>query len=142
MADGLVAVDADRNVLAFNREAQQLTGLTHKKALGRPVEEVVRITNAKAELIRLPVYQLEAGSTSGAFIERRGQEAIPVAVTSAVLRGDAGEVAGGVAVLRDMTPRARDRTLEVGVPVEHLARTAYTFDADQGLRRDPRRAKT
>ena len=32
MADGLVAVDAERNVLAFNREAQQLTGLIARRS--------------------------------------------------------------------------------------------------------------
>ena len=109
MADGLVAVDADRNVLAFNREAQDLTGLSPDEALGRPVNDVVCVTNAKGDPIDLPIYALGAGATSGVFLQRDGQEPIPVAVTSALLPDDAGDIAGAVAVIRDMT---REREIE------------------------------
>ena len=109
MADGLVAVDADRNVLAFNREAQELTGLSPDEALGHPVNEVVCVTNAKGDPIDLPIYALGAGATSGAFLQREGRDPIPVAVTSALLPDDAGDIAGAVAVIRDMT---REREIE------------------------------
>jgi two-component system, OmpR family, sensor histidine kinase VicK len=109
MADGLVAVDADRNVLAFNREAQELTGLSPDEALGHAVSEVVCVTNAKGDPIDLPIYALGAGATSGVFLQREGHDPIPVAVTSALLPDDAGDIAGAVAVIRDMT---REREIE------------------------------
>lgn len=109
MADGLVAVDAKRNVLAFNRQAQRLTGRTPGQAIGRPIEEVLSVKNAKGEAMHLPVYDLGAGATAGAFIDRPGEEATPVAVTSAVLRDEGGQAVGAVAVIRDMT---REREIE------------------------------
>jgi PAS domain S-box-containing protein len=109
MADGLVAVDANRNVLAFNRQAQRLTGHTPHSAQGLPIDRILAVRNAKGEPLRLPVYDLGAGSTSGVFIYKDDQEPIPVAVTSAVLRDDSDEVAGAVAVIRDMT---REREIE------------------------------
>jgi PAS domain S-box-containing protein len=108
MADGLIAVDARKNVLAFNREAEQLVGVDSTAAMGKPVEEVVHARDSQGQEVRLPIYDLAEGSVAGAFVERDGTT-IPVAVTCAVLRGDDGELTGGVAVLRDMS---REREIE------------------------------
>ncbi|MGI8408067.1 MAG: ATP-binding protein, partial [Actinomycetota bacterium] len=109
MADGLVAVDADKCVLAFNREAENLTGLSSSEALGRPVEEVLRFRDAQGEERDLPIHHLDQGSSGGVFLVKRGDDPIPVAVTSAVLRGEDESVSGAVAVIRDMT---REREVE------------------------------
>ncbi|MDQ4026181.1 MAG: cell wall metabolism sensor histidine kinase WalK, partial [Actinomycetota bacterium] len=109
MADGLVAVDQDLRVLAFNREAETLTGIPADDAIGQPVESVLRARNAQGEPVRLPIFDLAAGSVGAVMLKRSGADPVPVAVTSAVLRTDEGEVAGGVAVLRDMT---REREVE------------------------------
>jgi PAS domain S-box-containing protein len=108
MADGLIAVDAEKKVLAFNREAEQLTGLQADDVIGKPIEEVVKARDAQGQDVRLPIYDLAEGSMGGAFIEANGT-AVPVAVTCAVLRSDDGELAGGVAVVRNMT---REREIE------------------------------
>ena len=109
MADGLVAVDANRNVLAFNREAQHLTGLSPEEALGRPVQDVLSVRNGKGDPIELPIYNLGVGSTGGVFIRRSADDMVPVAVTSAALSDGSDQVAGAVAVIRDMT---REREIE------------------------------
>lgn len=109
MADGLVAVDADRLVLAFNREAENLTGLKAEQAIGQPVEKVLEARGPQGDAVRLPIADLAEGAVGGVTLKRRGGDPVPVAVTSAVLRGDDGHVAGGVAVVRDMT---REREVE------------------------------
>ena len=110
MADGLVAVGADRNVLAFNREAENLTGMSAADAIGRPIDEVLRIRDPQGEPRDLPIHYLDAGSSAGVFLEKSGEEdPIPVAVTSAVLRSEDEKVSGAVAVIRDMT---REREVE------------------------------
>jgi PAS domain S-box-containing protein len=109
MADGLVAVDANRRILAFNRQAQRLTGRTDRKAQGAPIDRILAVRNAKGEPLRLPIHDLGAGSTTGVFIDRGDDDQVPVAITSAVLRDDSNEVAGAVAVIRDMT---REREIE------------------------------
>ncbi len=103
MADGLVAVDSERKILAFNRRAEQLTGIDASSAVGRPVDEVVQVRDARGEAVSLPIHQLAEGSVAGVFLTAKGLRSVPVVVTSAVLVGDDGEPAGGVALLRDVS---------------------------------------
>jgi two-component system, OmpR family, sensor histidine kinase VicK len=109
MADGLVATDANHKVLAFNREAELLTGLKPKHAIGKPVDEVLRACDANGQRVPLPIFELAGGSVDNIFLEKRNGQRTPVAVVSAVLTAEEGDVAGGVAVLRDMS---REREVE------------------------------
>lgn len=109
MADGLVAVNADGTILAFNREAEQLTGMAADDARGRPVQEVLDARDPHGNAVSLPIFELVEGSVGGVFLHREDGDPVPVAVTSAALRDEEGEIAGGVAVVRDMT---REREVE------------------------------
>ncbi|HWC15096.1 MAG TPA: ATP-binding protein [Actinomycetota bacterium] len=109
MADGLVAVGADGRVLAFNREAEQLTGLASEAALGASIEQVLDARDAQGEKVNLPIFDLAEGSVAGIFIKNTSGDNVPVSLVSAALRDEEGETAGGVAVLRDMT---REREVE------------------------------
>ncbi len=102
MTDALVAVDLDGRVTDFNRAAAELTGVDAVRALGAPVEEVVRLRDEDG----LPAGRrlFRAGSRDQAML---GQVAgpvgdVPVAVSSGALRGPGGEPAGTVLVFRDM----------------------------------------
>lgn len=109
MADGLVAVDSEGKILAFNREAENLTGIKAKSAMGRSIEKILETKDSQGEPARLPIHDLTEGSVAGVFLSRRVGESVPIAVTSAVLRDDEGQLAGAVAVVRDMT---REREIE------------------------------
>ncbi len=109
MADGLVATDADHNVLAFNREAELLTGLKARHAMGKPIEKVLRANDANGERVPLPIFELAPGSVDNIFLEKKNGQRTPVTVVSAVLFAEEGDVAGGVAVLRDVS---REREVE------------------------------
>jgi PAS domain S-box-containing protein len=109
MADGLVAVDADRNILAFNREAEHLTGVKAEEALGKPVEDLLVAVDSQGARLRLPIFDLAEGSVGGIALRRKRGERVPVAVTSATLKDEDGAVFGAVAVVRDMT---REREIE------------------------------
>ena len=103
MADGLVAVDSDRKVLAFNMEAELLTGMKADEAIGRAVEEILVVHDGRGERASLPIYSLREGAVANVYVERKYGTPVPVAVTSAVLRDEEGNVAGAVAVMRDMS---------------------------------------
>ena len=109
MADGLIATDADRTIVAFNREAEVITGLKARRAIGKNVTEVLEVRDVQNENVHLPIFDLAAGSVDNIYIRRKNGDMIPVAFVSAVLKGEEGEVAGGVGVLRDMS---REREIE------------------------------
>jgi two-component system sensor histidine kinase VicK len=109
MADGLVAVDASRKILAFNREAENLTGVAAGQAMGRSVDDVLRMKDAQGQTVQLPIQDLAAGTVDGIFLEPEGERPIPVTVVSAPLTDEQGGAVGGVLVMRDMT---REREVE------------------------------
>jgi PAS domain S-box-containing protein len=103
MADGLVAVDAEKRILAFNMEAELLTGLKADEVIGRPIKEILVVHDARGEGASLPVYELREGASANVYVERKYGTPVPVAVTSAVLRDEHDRIAGAVAVMRDMS---------------------------------------
>lgn len=109
MADGLIAVGPDGKVFAFNREAEQLTGIPSRDALGEPVQNILDTRDSQGSKVSLPIFELAEGSLTGIFIHGEDQEPTPISVVSASLRNEEGETEGGVAVLRDMT---REREVE------------------------------
>ncbi|MDQ4096208.1 MAG: cell wall metabolism sensor histidine kinase WalK [Actinomycetota bacterium] len=109
MADGLIAVGPDHKILAFNPQAEALTGVAAETAVGKPISEVVDARDTHGRSFHLPIFDLAEGSVDGVYLERVNGDRVPVAVDSAILRGPEGEPAGGVAVVRDMT---REREVE------------------------------
>ncbi|MDQ3962734.1 MAG: cell wall metabolism sensor histidine kinase WalK [Actinomycetota bacterium] len=109
MADGLVAVNADRTVMLFNREAENLLGVSVEEAEDLPVEDVLQARDQQGEPINLPIFDLGEGSTSGIFLVAANGDPVPVTIVSAALRNEEGDTVGGVAVVRDMT---REREVE------------------------------
>lgn len=109
MADGLVAVDAEGRILAFNAEAEVMTGMDASDALGKPAADVIVVVDAQGERVALPLAEVAEGTTGGVFLERASRDPVPIAVTSTVLRDEEGQASGAVAVLRDMT---REREIE------------------------------
>ena len=109
MADGLIAVDAHKNVLAFNRQAENMTGRVADEVLGLPVTEVLTAKDAQGNPADLPVFDLEAGAVDGVFVENARGKPVPVTMVSAPLTAEDGSAIGGVLVMRDMT---REREVE------------------------------
>ena len=93
VADGIVAVDRDGNVVLWNRAAEQITGVPAAEAVGRPPEQALGRTLSGHGLVS---------------VSRAGGE-IWLSVTEAVMRDPAGAVAGRIYAFRDISA---DRLLE------------------------------
>jgi signal transduction histidine kinase len=87
IADGIVALDRDGNVVLWNRAAEQVTGVPATEALGRSPQQVLGRTLTGAPLVP---------------IARSGGE-IWLSVTEAVMRDPAGQVAGRIHAFRDIS---------------------------------------
>ena len=103
MGEALVAVDAAGVVTDFNPAAELLTGVAARKAIGRPVDQVVRATTEDGTDLssRLAQPAEEGWVASATVLHTTGLE-VPVAVSAGSLRSPQDEVTGGVFLLRDV----------------------------------------
>ena len=100
VADGIVAVDRDGNVVLWNAAAEEITGVPASEALGRPPTDVLQRS-------------LDPDETSqegrGLIQIRRGSEEIWLSVSEAIMRDPAGAIAGRIYAFRDVSS---DRLVE------------------------------
>ena len=104
IADGVFTVDRDWNITTFNRAAEEITGFSREEAIGQKCFDIFQtnICQADCSLKRT----MENGGRSVDrrvdILDRQG-EVIPVSISTAVLRDEAGNVVGGVETFRDLS---------------------------------------
>lgn len=105
MAEGVLAIDHDQNILSLNRAASRMLSLDATGAIGRSIYETVR----NAELHQVVEKTLETGAAvTGEMILSNGQNGDgpsehTIQLQSALLRDDEGGRIGLVMVLHDVT---------------------------------------
>ncbi|MFH1569933.1 MAG: ATP-binding protein [Gemmatimonadota bacterium] len=113
IGDGVIATDAEGRTMLVNQAAEELTGWSHREAVGRPLAEVFRIVNERthepcedpvAKVIRSGVVIGVANHT--VLITREGVER-SIADSGAPIRDREDRIIGVVLVFRDVTARRR-----------------------------------
>ena len=110
MGDALIAVDGRGRVTDFNNAAEELTGISADRAVGRAVDEVVMLVNEEGGSlgIRLRTPSPSRWGMLATAVHTSGEE-IPIAVSAGALRGPHNDLAGQVLVVRDLR---RERQVE------------------------------
>ncbi|MEX1994236.1 MAG: PAS domain S-box protein [Steroidobacteraceae bacterium] len=118
IGDAVLATDVASRITRMNPVAERLTGWTQAEALGRPIEDVLRIIKEKsrepavipvAEALRTGMVQGLANHTT--LIARDGTE-YPIADSAAPIRDADGAIIGVVLIFRDVSKeRAAVRAL-------------------------------
>jgi PAS domain S-box-containing protein len=97
VADGIVAVDRDGDVVLWNASAERITGIPASEAVGRTIDQILqRDLESDREQTRLVSIE-------------RGTEEVWLSVTEALMRDPAGAVAGRIFAFRDISA---DRLVE------------------------------
>lgn len=99
MGDGLLAVDADGTVSTSNPAAAAILGRPREEIAGLPLRGVLAGRDASGRSLE----ELAWSPEGLAFVDRPGGDQVPVAISSAPLRGADGARIGRVYVLRDMS---------------------------------------
>jgi PAS domain S-box-containing protein len=94
IADGIVAVDRDGNVVLWNTAAEQITGVPAGAALGRTPYEVIQRDLASED---------ESNLGERVVPIRRGADEVYLSLTEAVMRDPTGGVAGRIFAFRDVS---------------------------------------
>ena len=104
ISDGVFTVDPEWRITSFNRAAEEITGIPRDEALGRRCSEVFRANMCESGCaLRETMETSEAEVNRTAFIVDAEGRRIPVSVSTALLRDEAGHVVGGVETFRDLS---------------------------------------
>jgi PAS domain S-box-containing protein len=120
LADGIVAVDRDGEVVLWNSAAEAITGVPQEEAIGRTTVQVLQR--------QLESAQGETPSGQRLVSIQRGSEEVWLSLSEAVMRDPLGAVAGRIFAFRDISA---DRMVEqvksdFVAAVSHELRTPLT----------------
>jgi PAS domain S-box-containing protein len=112
IGDAVLATDSDGLITFMNPVAMRVTGWTRGEAIGREVDEVIRLTNADGQAVENPVHvALRDAQTvllppKTWMLLRTGIKLV-IDDSASPIVDDKGRVVGGVVVFRDVTERAK-----------------------------------
>jgi PAS domain S-box-containing protein len=98
---GLIAIDAQQNVVAFAGDAEKYTGLSAADALSKPVGV---LPSPLRELVQKTFSTGKAHRDAQILLRSDEGRGINARVTTAVLRGPGGKPRGAVALIHDLAP--------------------------------------
>ena len=104
VADGLFTVDEGMRITHFNKSAEEITGVSHSEAIGKPCYEVF-CSDACSGACPM-VEAIATGQSIQREVEitdRKGRKKL-ISVSASTLYDCAGNVMGGVETVRDLTP--------------------------------------
>ena len=104
ISDGVFTVDHEWRITSFNRAAEEITGIPREEAIGRFCWEVFRSNMCEGDCaLRRTMKEGGAFVNSSTYIITSDKKRIPISVSTAPLRNEAGEILGGVETFRDNT---------------------------------------
>lgn len=104
IAEGVFTVDEEFRITSFNDEAERITGAKREEAIGRKCYEVLRGSICQQGCAMKNT--LDTGEAVRNFrvdVLNSSMEVVPIRVTTAVLKDQAGRMLGGVEVFRDVS---------------------------------------
>jgi two-component system sensor histidine kinase PilS (NtrC family) len=100
---GLIAVDSDHRITAFNRAAEAITGIDAAQALGQPWESVFGRA-VDLEAVRAAVAGADGQSQRHEIqLRRRDGRAVPVGISFWLLKSGEGSAVGLIGVCQDLS---------------------------------------
>jgi PAS domain S-box-containing protein len=111
LSDGVIATDVEGRVRYLNPSGEALLGWSLGDALGKPVEDVYKLTTLTSEPVQVADLRdaLYSGSTAGKnrfLLQARDGRQVPIEDAASPIEAS-GQVIGAVAVFVDITERIR-----------------------------------
>ena len=104
IADGVFTVDLDFRITYMNRSAEKILGIKEKDTIGKLCYEVFHASICeKACAIRETIASGRNVINKTIYIVNSEGERIPISISTAILKDEAGRVIGGVETFRDIS---------------------------------------
>ncbi|MEE4270648.1 MAG: sigma 54-interacting transcriptional regulator [Thermoanaerobaculales bacterium] len=104
VTDGVFTVDREWKITSFNRAAERITGVSHDEAIGRRCCDVFRASICESDcVLRRTIKTDQPVVNKAIYIIDAADRKIPISVSTAILRNEAGEIIGGVESFRDLS---------------------------------------
>jgi len=104
ISEGVFTVDLDWRITSFNRAAEEITGIQHKKAIGQHCGDVLQADVCESNCTLAATIQTSQPIMNKVvhIIDAQGKKRA-VAISTALLKDTNGKVIGGVETFRDMS---------------------------------------
>lgn len=109
IADGVVSVDNEQNIILMNEAAENLSGISYREAQGKPVSEILNFMHENSAVPCGSTVQrvIKTGITEKIsdeiiLVHRDGLQ-IPVQYSISAVRNKKNETKGAVVIIRDVT---------------------------------------
>jgi PAS domain S-box-containing protein len=103
LPDGVFLVDSNWHITAFNRAAEQITGIRREEALGRRCCDVFRASICESACaLKQTLATRRPVVNKVVYIVNAAGQRLPISVSTAVLKDHHGRVIGGVESFRDL----------------------------------------
>ena len=103
--EGVFTIDLDWRITEFNRAAEHITQVSRREALGQQCCDVFRASICEnACVLRRTMSSGKPILNATAHIVTRSGERIPIRISTALLKDDAGRLIGGVETFQDLSP--------------------------------------
>ena len=104
ITEGVFTVDREWRITSFNRAAEEITGISRERAIGKPCKDILRANICEGQCAL--GHTMETGdpivNRSITIVDDRGRRK-PISITTALLKDADGKVIGGVETFRDLT---------------------------------------
>jgi PAS domain S-box-containing protein len=104
LAEGVITTDTEQHVVLINRSAEQLTGWSQDKALGKPLAEVFHLVSEETREVHHP---MEEGTPAEPCLVAGNGTKCLISHSSAPICDHTGKVMGSVIVFQDITGKKR-----------------------------------
>jgi len=103
IADGVITVDLDWRITFINKAARRITGFKEEEALGNVCREIFRtnVCDVNCPLKKTMATGNPVINQPVCITNKTGQR-IPISISTALLKNEAGEIIGGVETFRDL----------------------------------------
>jgi PAS domain S-box-containing protein len=118
--EGVFTIDLDWRITSFNRAAERTTGVTRQNALYRACREVFQANICEKNCALKQTF--ETGQpivNANAFIVNHQGQRVPIRVSTAILKNEAGQIIGGVETFQDLSQIEQ---------LQKQLRGSYTFE--------------